>query len=189
MLIYGVTKDQHPSNSKFWIGSMYFLEKTMANKQQSGNISKRMQLRAEERRKKRMTILAVAAVLIVIVIAGALFVVLSNNTPSDTAQGSLPAEINVDEAYKFVEEGAFLLDVRTPEEWDDFHAPQATLIPLDELASRVDEVPTDRDVVVICRSGNRSQVGRDTLLAAGHPSATSVDGGMNAWAAAGYPTE
>lgn len=161
----------------------------MANKQQSGNISKRMQLRAEERRKKRMTILAVAAVVFVVILAGALFVVFNNSTPNEATVGSLPMEINVDEAYQLVEDGAFLLDVRTQEEWDDFHAPQATLIPLDELASRVDEVPTDRDVVVICRSGNRSQVGRDTLLTAGHPSATSVDGGMNAWAAAGYPTE
>jgi rhodanese-related sulfurtransferase len=161
----------------------------MANKGQSENISKRMQRRAEERRKKRMTMLAIIAVLVV-VLSGVLFVVFNNGvSTNNTAQGSLPAEINVDEAYQMVEEGAFLLDVRTQEEWDDFHAPQATLIPLDELASRVDEVPADRDVVVICRSGNRSQVGRDTLLAAGHPSATSVDGGMNAWAAAGYPTE
>ena len=161
----------------------------MANKGQSGNISKRMQRRAEERRKKRLTILAVVAVILV-VLAGALLIVWSNSkASSDTAQGPLPAEISVDEAYQLVEDGAFLLDVRTPEEWDDFHAPQATLIPLDELASRVDEVPTDRDVVVICRSGNRSQVGRDTLLEAGHPSATSVNGGMNAWEAAGYPTE
>ena len=90
---------------------------------------------------------------------------------------------------KMVEEGAFLLDVRTQEEWDDFHAPQATLIPLDQLESRVNEVPNDQDVVVICRSGNRSQTGRDILISAGHPSVTSVDGGMNAWRSAGYPTE
>ena len=161
----------------------------MANKKQSGNISKRMQQRAEERRKNRMTTLAVAAVLIII-LAGVLFVVFTNNSQTnETALGSLPAEINVDEAYQLVEDGAFLLDVRTQEEWDDFHAPQATLIPLDELASRVSEVPTDKEIVVICRSGNRSQVGRDTLLAAGYPSVTSVDGGMNDWAAAGYPTE
>ena len=161
----------------------------MANKGQSEKISKRMQRRAEERRKKRMTMLAVAAVVIV-VLAGILFAVFSNNNAaSETAQGALPAEINVDEAYQRVEDGAFLLDVRTPEEWDDFHAPQATLIPLDELPSRVDEVPTDQEIVVICRSGNRSQVGRDILLEAGHPSVTSVKGGMNDWAAAGYPTE
>ena len=161
----------------------------MANKQQSGKISKRMQRRADERRKKRLTWLAVGAVVIV-VLAGIAFVALSGgNSSSDGAQAAPPREVTIDEAYQLVEEGAFLLDVRTQEEWDDFHAPQSTLIPLDELESRVDEVPRDRDVVVICRSGNRSQPGRDILLAAGHPSVTSTDGGMNAWAAAGYPTE
>ena len=161
----------------------------MANKQKSGNISKRMQQRAEERRKKRMTTLIVAAA-VIIVLAGVLFVVFNNNNsaPTEASVGSLPMEINVDEAYQLVEDGAFLLDVRTQGEWDEFHAPQATLIPLDELASRVSEVPSDQDIVVICRSGNRSLVGRDTLLDAGFTSVTSVDGGMNEWRSAGYPT-
>jgi rhodanese-related sulfurtransferase len=166
-----------------------YLERMMANKAQSGKISKRMQRRAEERRKKRLTMLAVAAVVIVI-LGGVLFAVLnSGNASSDISQSALPAEINVNEAYQLVEEGAYLLDVRTQEEWDDFHAPQATLIPLDELANRVDEVPRDRDIVVICRSGNRSDVGRDTLLQAGYTNVTSVDGGMNSWASEGYPVE
>jgi rhodanese-related sulfurtransferase len=161
----------------------------MAKKQQSGSISKRMQKRAEERRKKRMTLLAIVAVVIVVLGSIAFVVWNSSNAPSETAQTALPSEINVEEAYQLVEEGAFLLDVRTQEEWDDFHAPQATLIPLDELESRVNEVPSDQDIVVICNSGNRSQVGRDILLNAGLPSATSVDGGMQAWRSAGYPTE
>ena len=160
----------------------------MANKQQSGKISKRMQARADERRKKRMNILVIGAVVIV-AIAGIAFMALGNNSSGDGAQAALPREISVDEAYQMVEEGAFLLDVRTQEEWDDFHAPQAMLIPLDQLESRVNEIPTDQEVVVICRSGNRSQTGRDILISAGHPSVTSADGGMNAWAAAGYPTE
>jgi rhodanese-related sulfurtransferase len=165
------------------------LEKIMANKQNSGNISKRMRQRAEERRKKRTTMLVVAAA-VIIVLAGVLFVVFNNNnTPTEASVEALPMEINVDEAYQLVEDGAFLLDVRTQGEWDEFHAPQATLIPLDELASRVSEIPSDQDVVVICRSGNRSQVGRDTLLAAGFTSVTSVAGGMNDWRSAGYPTE
>ena len=157
----------------------------MAKKQESGKISKRMQRRAEERRKKRRNLL-IGVVVVIVVLAGVLFAVLSGgNAPSN----ALPPEISVEEAYQLVEDGAFLLDVRTQEEWDDFHAPQATLIPLDELASRVNEVPEDQDIVVICRSGNRSQVGRDTLLDAGYPSVTSVRGGMNDWASAGYPTE
>jgi len=63
------------------------------------------------------------------------------------------------------------------------------LIPLDELEDRLDEVPRDQDIVVICRSGNRSQVGRDILQTAGFPRVTSVNGGLTAWKAAGYPTE
>jgi rhodanese-related sulfurtransferase len=162
-------------------------EKNMAKKQQSGKISKRMQKRAQERAKKRKNLLIIAAVVILAVAAGA--VVIWNTISNQTAQTSLPLEVTVEEAYQLVDEGAFLLDVRTQGEWDEFHAPMATLIPLDELEARVDEVPTDREVVVICRSGNRSQVGRDILLTAGHPSVTSSAGGMNAWAAAGFPTE
>ena len=161
----------------------------MANKQQSGSISKRMQKRAEERRKKRMTLLAIVVVAIVVLGGIAFAVWNSSNASNETAQSALPAEINVEEAYQLVQEGAFLLDVRTQEEWDDFHAPQATLIPLDQLEGRVNEVPSDQEIVVICNSGNRSQVGRDILLDAGLPNATSVDGGMQAWRTAGYPTE
>ena len=103
----------------------------MANKGQSKKISQRMQRRAEERRKKRMTTLVVVAVVIV-VLAGVLFAVMRNgNNSNNTVQRALPAEISVEEAYQLVEEGAFLLDVRTLEEWNEFHAPQATLIPQD----------------------------------------------------------
>lgn len=82
-----------------------------------------------------------------------------------------------------------VLDVRTVEEWNEFHAPNTTLIPLDELASRVDEVPRDREIVVVCRSGNRSQQGRDILLNAGFEKVTSMTGGLNEWRARGYPIE
>jgi rhodanese-related sulfurtransferase len=159
----------------------------MSNRQQSGNISKRMQKRAEERRKKRRNLVIIVAVVLIAVV-GAAAVIWSNSSNQQT-QAGLPREISVEEAYQLVEEGAFLLDVRTQEEWDEFHAPQATLIPLDQLPARVNEVPADQDVVVICRSGNRSQTGRDILLDAGFESVTSTAGGMNAWAAAGYPTE
>jgi len=85
--------------------------------------------------------------------------------------------------------GAFVLDVRTVEEWNEFHAPNSTLIPLDQLASRLNEVPRDRQVVVVCRSGNRSQQGRDILLNAGFEQVTSMTGGLNEWRAGGFPIE
>lgn len=101
---------------------------------------------------------------------------------------ALPAEVSVADALALRESGAFILDVRQPEEWDAVHIPDATLIPLGDLASRVSEVPRDQQVVVVCRSGNRSAEGRDILLDAGFPSVTSMAGGMNDWAASGYPT-
>ena len=102
---------------------------------------------------------------------------------------ALPAEVPVAEALALRESGAFVLDVRQPDEWAAGHIPGATLIPLGDLSARIAEVPKDRQVVVVCRSGNRSAQGRDILLGAGYPSVTSMAGGMNDWTAAGYPTE
>ena len=84
--------------------------------------------------------------------------------------------------------GAFILDVRQPEEWNEYHVPGSTLIPLAELASRVDELPQDQEIVIVCRSGNRSAQGRDILLGAGFTQVTSMAGGLAQWRAAGYPT-
>ncbi|MBX0330929.1 rhodanese-like domain-containing protein [Oscillochloris sp. ZM17-4] len=84
-------------------------------------------------------------------------------------------------------ESLFLLDVRTPEEFtQDGHVAQATLIPLDQLDSRLAELPSDQPIACICRSGNRSTTACNDLLARGYD-VTNVTGGMNAWKAAGLP--
>ncbi len=102
---------------------------------------------------------------------------------------TLPAEISIDEAHELYQQGVFFLDVRTQEEWDEFHAPNSTLIPLDQLESRLQEVPDDEPIVVVCRSGNRSQAGREILLNNGFNQVTSMAGGLNAWRSAGYPIQ
>ena len=119
----------------------------------------------------------------------------ADRTPSSTNmpkvsqnQTTLPRNITVAEAATLRAKGAFILDVREVSEWDQLHVPGSTLIPLGQLSGRVEEVPRNRDIVVICRSGNRSQKGRDVLLDAGFTSVTSVDGGIMQWQGAGYPT-
>lgn len=107
--------------------------------------------------------------------------------PAAVAQ-NLPDEITVAEAATMRDAGAFVLDVRTQEEWNDHHIPGTTLIPLDQLESRVNEVPRDQEVVVVCRSGNRSATGRDILRQAGFEQVTSMAGGLNAWRGSGLPT-
>ena len=107
--------------------------------------------------------------------------------PDAPKTASLPREVSAADALKLRDEGAFMLDVREVSEWNEFHMPGATLIPLGELPNRLNEVPQDQQVVVVCRSGNRSQTGRDTLLRAGFTSVASMAGGMNDWRASGYP--
>lgn len=101
---------------------------------------------------------------------------------------SLPSEISVSEALTKRDAGAFILDVRQPEEWNEAHIPDSTLIPLDQLPDRINELPKDQEIVVVCRSGNRSAQGRDILLEAGFTDVTSMAGGLNEWKTAGYPT-
>jgi rhodanese-related sulfurtransferase len=105
-----------------------------------------------------------------------------------THENHLAREIPVAQAVVLRDQGSFLLDVRQPDEWEEAHIPGATLIPLGELEARVAEVPRDRDIVVVCRSGNRSKRGRDILLGAGFAQVTSMSGGMIAWKERGQPT-
>lgn len=97
-----------------------------------------------------------------------------------------PEEISVAEAYQMREDGAFILDVREPDEWEAGHIPGATLIPLGQLSARISEVPQGVDIVVVCRSGNRSFDAAIILLEAGYEQVFSMDGGVSEWIIAGY---
>lgn len=109
--------------------------------------------------------------------------------PSGPALAVLASTMSVTEAAALRDDGAFVLDVREPDEWASGHIPDATSIPLGQLASRVGELDREQRIVVVCRSGNRSAAGRDILLEAGFPAVTSVEGGMIDWASAGLPIE
>ena len=85
-----------------------------------------------------------------------------------------------------VDSGALLLDVRNPGEWRAGHAEGAAWIPMSDLAERQEELPTDREIVVICKTGARSGQVAQALVAAGYE-AVNVAGGSEAWQAAGFP--
>src|SRR5271157_4902096 len=82
--------------------------------------------------------------------------------------------------------GAFLLDVREDDEWAAGHAPDAVHVRLGELGARFAELPQDREVFVICRSGTRSAYASQAL-AGGRLEAGNVADGMTGWAVAGCP--
>lgn len=99
------------------------------------------------------------------------------------------AEVTPLEARRRQQEGAVLVDVREPNEWARGHAPGARHVPLGQLANRQSELPRDREVLLICASGNRSKLAAELLGRAGHERASSVSGGTAAWARSGLPIE
>ena len=81
---------------------------------------------------------------------------------------------------------AYLLDVREDDEWTAGHAPDAQHIPLGSLGERVDQVPRDQEIYVICRAGSRSARAVAALNSAGWQ-AINVADGMQGWESAGRP--
>jgi rhodanese-related sulfurtransferase len=80
-----------------------------------------------------------------------------------------------------------LLDVRDPAEFVEVRVEGAVLMPLPRIMVRFRELPTDRPIHVICRSGDRSALVTRFLIASGYRDVANVAGGMIAWLRAGYP--
>jgi rhodanese-related sulfurtransferase len=97
-------------------------------------------------------------------------------------------EVTPEDVAGLVEAGALLVDVRELDEWQAGHAPAASHVPMREVPGRIDELPTDRCIVAICRSGGRSRSVAEALIGAGFD-VVNVEGGMRAWEAADLPIE
>jgi rhodanese-related sulfurtransferase len=90
------------------------------------------------------------------------------------------------QARDAVRDGAQLIDVRESSEWNAGHAPQAVHIPAGQVMGRLNRLNKNKDVVVVCRSGNRSRGVTKQLRAQGYEAFT-LQGGMRAWQAAEGP--
>jgi rhodanese-related sulfurtransferase len=141
--------------------------------------SKKKQYHKARRRNQLWKWLGLGVAAVVIIIAAILLI------PKITGN----THISVAQAYQKYQQGAFFLDVRSQEEWDQVHIANSTLIPLDDLPNKLSELPNDRDIVVVCLSGHRSQEGVTILRKAGFSNATCMTDGLTAWKAAGYPLE
>ncbi|MCX7912612.1 MAG: rhodanese-like domain-containing protein, partial [Dehalococcoidales bacterium] len=80
-------------------------------------------------------------------------------------------------------EDFILLDVRSLMEWQTEHlqAPQVKLIPLPELAMRLDELPREKEIIILCRSGVRAYQAQRLLQAGGFRNVKFLDGSLSAW--------
>ena len=97
--------------------------------------------------------------------------------------------VDVAEAQRRQQAGALIIDVRESEEWREGHVAGAKHIPLGSLAARLYELPRDREILTMCRSGNRSGRAQSLLLGQSFPSVRNVSGGMMAWERAGLPVQ
>jgi rhodanese-related sulfurtransferase len=106
--------------------------------------------------------------------------------------------VSVQEAKAMAEKGnVFILDVRTPDEFNSSHIKGATLIPVSNafgsslssdrlLEARIDEVPKKK-ILVYCRTGHRSNTASAMLVNAGYFQVYNMVGGITSWIDAGYP--
>lgn len=106
--------------------------------------------------------------------------------------------VSVQEAKEMIEkDDVFILDVRTPDEFNSSHIKGATLIPVSNafgsnlssdslLKARIDEVPKKK-ILVYCRTGHRSDTAGIMLVNAGYSQVYNMVGGITAWIDAGYP--
>jgi DMSO/TMAO reductase YedYZ molybdopterin-dependent catalytic subunit/rhodanese-related sulfurtransferase len=104
----------------------------------------------------------------------------------DAAPHAAAPEIGARAAAALVEAGALLLDVREPGEWQAGHVAQALLLPMGQVARHRSDLPQDRRIVVVCRSGGRSAAVAEALRTWGFD-AVNLSGGMTAWGLAGLP--
>ncbi len=125
-----------------------------------------------------------AAIMVVALLALAGFWIARQSAPAAEA---LPDSVSVAEAAQMRAEGVYMVDVRTPAEYESGHIEGVPLIPVDELASRLDEVPKDQLVIFVCAAGGRSARARDIARDAGYTQVTSMDGGMAEWQAQKLP--
>ncbi len=108
-----------------------------------------------------------------------------------SAHPASSADIDVNQAQSMNQQGALLLDVREVEEYNEIHAPNAMLIPLGQLNSRIQEISAykNKPIAVMCRSGRRSEKAVHLLQEAGFLRVDNVTGGMLAWQKSGLKTD
>jgi rhodanese-related sulfurtransferase len=109
-------------------------------------------------------------------------------TPTETNPSAVSVRPTVQQlSVGELPQNVFVLDVRESWEYAQGHIPESTLIPLGQLANRLDELPKGEPIYVICRSGNRSQQAAELLVASGFREVYNVQGGMLAYERAGLP--
>lgn len=116
-----------------------------------------------------------------------------SNAQSEKKDGPILRDVSNVEFQQLMNslDGALLLDVRTPEEWEEGHLEGAAHVDYwgDEkaFAKAMNSIPRDRPVLVYCAGGGRSGLTAKELAAAGHQEVYNLENGISGWEGAGLP--
>ena len=99
--------------------------------------------------------------------------------------------ITVEEAKQMLRDGAHVIDVREPHEYQDGHVPAAAHIPVNTVFARREELPKEGKLIFVCAVGQRSALACEMAAAGGFPADVlyNLEGGTEAWIKAGEPVE
>jgi len=109
--------------------------------------------------------------------------------PSLLPRGGGYGDVTVQDARSLTEDkpDLVILDVRTASEFEDGHIEGAVNIPVQELSARLDELSREDELLVYCRTGNRSAQAVDILQDVGFTKIYHMNAGITGWIEAGYP--
>ena len=89
-----------------------------------------------------------------------------------------------------IDDGALLVDIRELKEWQTIRIPGAEFKPLSDMQQWFQDLPRDRDIILQCRSGNRSAQATQALIEqAGFDRVFNLTGGLIAWHSANLPVD
>ncbi len=99
--------------------------------------------------------------------------------------------VTVAEAKEMMNDGAYIVDVRDPHEYQDGHVPGATLLPVNSVFDRREELPKGQKLLFVCKVGQRSALACEMAAAGGFTEDVlyNMEGGTDAWIAAGEPVD
>ena len=134
---------------------------------------------------RRKSIIVFAVVAVLAVVAG-VYTPRIMNWGYDSGEYG---DVSIQEAIELMEQipDLVILDVRTVSEFEDGHIEGAINIPIDEFPTRLDELSKDDELLVYCRTGNRSSSAVTILLDSGYTKIYHMHEGISVWIQQGHP--
>lgn len=130
-------------------------------------------------------------IILTLTVIASIFIMACNSNSSQKNFVSEKETFTPNEAEEILKGNAVLIDVREPDELAEqsYDVKNSINISLDSIESKINRIPKDKQVILACQKGGRSQQAFELLKKKGFTNIANLEGGMNAWDKAGLPTK